>query len=93
VPDRKQIARVPSSVLSREVQGEAILLHLDTGEYFGLNEVGARIWQLIIEKGDLGEVESAMRAEFDAGEPQISSDLDRLVDELVRKQLLEVDTV
>ena len=32
----KRMARVSPSVLAREVQGEAILLHLDTGEYFGL---------------------------------------------------------
>jgi hypothetical protein len=89
----KRIARVSPSVLSREVHGEAVLLHLDTGEYFGLDEVGARIWQLIAEKGDLQEVAAAMYEEYDADEASIAADLNRIVDELVAKRLIDVDEV
>jgi hypothetical protein len=85
-------ARVSSSVLSREVQGEAILLHLDTGEYFGLDAVGARIWQLIGEKGSLREVEAALAEEYDVEPARASADLDRIVDELVERQLIDVET-
>ena len=34
-------------VVCREIEGEAVLLHLGTGIYFGLNAVGTRIWQLL----------------------------------------------
>ncbi len=38
---------VPSQVRARTVGGEIVLLHLESGVYFGLDPVGARAWQLI----------------------------------------------
>ena len=89
--EARRIARVSASTLYREVQGEAVLLHLDSGEYFGLDEVANRIWQLIVEKGDLHEVEAAMLEEFDVDQAVLSSDLGRVVDELVSKRLIEIE--
>jgi Coenzyme PQQ synthesis protein D (PqqD) len=89
--EARQIARVSQNTLYRDVQGEAVLLNLDTGEYFGLDEVGTRIWHLIVEKGDLGAVEAAMLEEFAVEAPVLATDLRRIVGELVAKRLLEVE--
>jgi hypothetical protein len=91
--DVKRIARVSPSTLYREMQGEAVLLQLDSGEYFGLDEVANRIWQLIVEKGELDAVETAMFEEFDVDQTVLSSDIRRVVDELVAKQLILVEQV
>jgi hypothetical protein len=89
--ESKRMVRVSASALSRELQGETVLLQLDSGEYFGLDEIATRIWQLIVEKGDLREVEAAMLDEFDVDRAVLSQDLARVVDELVAKQLIEVE--
>jgi hypothetical protein len=73
------------------VQGEAVLLQLDNGEYFGLDEVATRIWQLLVENGDLSVVCDALREEYDVAADEAANDVTRLVDELVAKHLLEVD--
>jgi hypothetical protein len=86
----KRIARVSPNTLCREVQGESVLLQLDHGEYFGLDEVATRVWQLIVEKGDLAEVEAAMLREFDVDGALLSTDLARVVDELLAKNLIEI---
>ena len=88
--DVRRVARISTSVLSREVQGEAVLLHLDSGEYFGLDSVGARIWQLLTVHGDLAVVEAAMREEYDVDPDVASRDLSRLVTELVDRKLIEI---
>ena len=44
---------VPDDVIFRELDGEAILLNLATGMYFGLDQVGTRLWALITESGSL----------------------------------------
>ena len=93
MPEAKRIARVSPSTLYREMQGEAVLLHLDSGEYFGLDEVANRIWQLIVEKGELTQVETAMLEEFDVERAVLSKDLSRMIDELVAKRLIEVEQV
>src|SRR5438034_11249446 len=89
--ERKRRVRVSPSTLSRELQGETVLLQMDTGEYFGLDEIGTRIWQLISEKGDLDEVESAMLEEFEASREVLVTDLQRVVDELAARHLIEIE--
>jgi hypothetical protein len=87
----KRVARVHPSALFREVQGEAVLLQLDSGEYFGLDPIATRIWQLIVEKGELAEVEAAMFAEFDVDKTVLSNDIGRMIDELVARRLIEIE--
>ena len=83
--------RVSPSALYREVQGEAVLLQLDNGEYFGLDEVATRIWQLLDANSDLDAVRDALVNEYDVAEDRAANDLSHLVDELISKHLLEVD--
>ena len=46
--------RPADGVLSRILGGEAVLVSLGSGEYFGLNAVGTRIWELVGETGEVG---------------------------------------
>jgi Coenzyme PQQ synthesis protein D (PqqD) len=87
--ETKRTVRVHPSALYREVQGEVVLLQLDTGEYYGLNEVSARIWQLIVETGNLDLVEAAILREFEVDPAVLAKDLQTLVDDLITRQLIE----
>ena len=80
--------RVPENVVFRELDGEAVLLNLDTGTYFGLDSTGSRIWQLIVEHASLRLVWQAMQQEFEAPADVLEADLLELVDELTAKGLL-----
>src|SRR4051794_18067016 len=44
---------------------EAVLLSLQSGEYFGLNDVGASIWRLIQQPRSIGELRDELLIEFD----------------------------
>jgi hypothetical protein len=48
--------RAGEDVLFQVVDDEVVLLNLDSGEYFGLNEVGARIWVLSSKGRSLGSI-------------------------------------
>ncbi len=72
----------------REIDGEAVILNLQSGIYFGLNPVGTRIWQLLAEHGRLRTVFELMLAEFDAPPELLERDLLRLVAELTEKELV-----
>ena len=78
---------VPPDVVFRELDGEAVILNLDSGIYFGLDEVGTRIWQLIGEHGLLQTVFDAMCREYDVAPDTLERDLLSLVDELCTKGL------
>jgi hypothetical protein len=75
-------------VVCREIEGEAVLLHLGTGIYFGLNVVGTRIWQLLEAAQDAPAIVDTLAAEFDAERETIARDLGELLDALAARQLI-----
>jgi hypothetical protein len=83
-------ARIPPRISFRRVRDEMALLNLDTGVYFGLDEVGARMWELVAEHGCLQLVAEQMEKEYDVDPVRLRQDLLRLVDELMAKRLLEI---
>lgn len=83
-------ARIPERVTFRRVRDEMALLNLDTGVYFGLDETGARMWELLAEHGVLEAVAKQMEREYDVAPEQLRQDLLRLAEELTAKGLLEV---
>ena len=80
--------QVPEDVVFRELDGEAVVLNLDSGIYFGLDEVGTRIWQLIDEHRSLRRAWEALQTEFDAPSAQLEADLIAFVDHLRAKGLV-----
>ena len=83
--------RVSENVVCKDLAGEAVLLDLATGTYFGLNEVGTRIWHLIEEHGSIEPVVRTLLDEYDASEKQARADLDALIDQLRTKGLVRID--
>lgn len=74
----------------RELDGEAVILHLDAGLYFGLDPVGTRLWQLIEAHGALRPVLEAALTEFDVAPDVLEHDLLDLVSTLAEKRLVVV---
>lgn len=69
-----------------------MILHLSSGVYFGLDSVGTRMWQLLSEHDSIDKVVEAFLAEYEVEEEKVRNDLDRLVQQLVEKGLLETGT-
>ena len=86
-------ARVPDGIVFQSLQDELVLLNLQTGVYFGLNEVGARIWQLIQahQSAPLSNVRDALVDEYDVRQDRCTGDLLKLVARLEENRLLEID--
>jgi coenzyme PQQ synthesis protein D (PqqD) len=82
-------ATVPDGVVSRELDGETVLLNLETGIYFGLDAVGTDMWRAIREATTLGEALTAVRGQYDVDEATIRTDFLQLADELLAKGLLQ----
>ena len=78
-------------VLSQDLGGEAVLLDLASEQYFGLNQVGTRIWQLLETTPALLEVHGALCVEFEAAADQIECDLLALIGALRDTGLVTVE--
>jgi hypothetical protein len=84
-----RITRAPD-VLHQRVRGEAVLLDLVGENYYGLNEVGARIWELLDADLTLLQIADMIAAEHDAEPARVQGDLRALADRLVEAGLAVV---
>ena len=81
--------RIPDGVVFQELDGEAVILSLDSGQYYGLDAVGTRLWTLLGEHGALAPAYQALLEEYDVAEETLRADVLRLVNELIAAQLLQ----
>ena len=81
--------RLSDDVVFRELEGEAVLLNLASGMYFGLDAIGTRVWQLLAEHQTLQAVFDHMLQEFEVDDPTLRSDLVALVDRLMEHGLVQ----
>ncbi len=82
---------LPSSdVLIQPVGGESILLDLASEQYFGLDEVGARIWELLSRSGSLEHVHATLCDEFSESPARIESDLLTLLQKMTDAGLVTI---
>jgi len=81
---------ISDEVLSQEVNGETVLLDLDGESYFGLNEVGTRIWQLLNEGLNVGLVLDTLDEEYDVERKQLESDVEELLESLLGPGLIKL---
>ncbi|GEM_PF-792766 len=80
---------VPQHVMSRAVGDESVLLDLGSGLYFGLDAVGARMWDLMAESRTLGEVASTVAAEYGVEVARVEADLMGFLATLESRGLIE----
>ena len=88
---KTQKITISEEALSQEVNGETVILDLKSESYFGLDEVGTRVWQLLQENGDVQKVFDAMLEEFDVDADTLASDMKNLIDDLIEKGLISSD--
>jgi hypothetical protein len=81
---------VPESVLIRELSGEAILLDLKSEMYFGLDEVGFRIWTVLTTSDSIGAAYGQLLTEYEAEPEQLREGLDELLGQCTEHGLLQV---
>lgn len=88
--NRTDSFRIPPHVMARQVGDETVILDLSGGTYFGLDPVGARIWQLIGEGKTLAEACDILLDEYDVPREQLERDVAELAEKLLGQKLISV---
>lgn len=86
----QQKVTLSKEVLSQEVDEESVLLDMKSESYFGLDEVGTRIWQLLKNGSDLQNVFEILLAEYEVGEDELKKDLQEHIAQLVDAGLISL---
>jgi len=74
--------------MSRLVGDETVLLDLSSGLYFGLDGVGKRIWDSVVEGNSLAQAVAVIVSEYDVDEAQAQADVIEFASDLVERGLL-----
>src|SRR5271169_970724 len=76
--------------VSCDLAGEAAILNVKSGVYYGLDPVGARIWNLMQEPRAVVEIQKAITDEYDVEPERCARDLASLLQKLLAEGLIEV---
>jgi Coenzyme PQQ synthesis protein D (PqqD) len=75
-------------VAAKVLDGEAIIINLANGNYYSLDKVGGLIWQMIEGQHSLEEMIAAISAGYDASREQAQADIEHLIEDLLRENLV-----
>jgi hypothetical protein len=81
---------VPRDILVSELAGESVILNLNSECYFGLDQMGTRMWNALTKAASIQDAYEALLAEYDVPEDKLRQDLTELVSRLLDQGLLEV---
>ena len=81
---------VPAHVLMRHLDGESVLLNLETERYFGLDATGTRMWELATSQPSAQSTYEKLLEEFDVEPEALRKHLTELLSGLVENGLLQV---
>lgn len=86
----RERAAAPAHVLVRILDQESVLLNLETERYFGLDQTGTRMWQLVTSSPNIETAYQELLAEYDVEPELLRDNLTELLDRLVEHGLLRV---
>ena len=86
--DQKVI--ISPEVLFQEVSGEIVLLDLASESYFGLDEIGARIWALLNEEKTVGQIVEILLEEYEVDRARLEGDVSELLENLLEAGLIKM---
>jgi hypothetical protein len=84
------VAVVSSDLVSANLDGEVVILGFNAGSYYGLDQVGVFVWNLLQEPCKISDIRDAIFDRYDVELVQCERDLLALLMELAEKQLIEI---
>jgi hypothetical protein len=82
---------IAKDVVSCNLVDEAAILNLKDGVYYGLDPVGARIWNLIQQPRQINDILQTLLDEYDVEKILCENDLMELLEQLIEKELVKIE--
>jgi hypothetical protein len=89
IADTTLLSRSPS-VLTAQVDDQILMMSIERGSYFGLDDIGSDIWQRIEPPCSFAELVDRLAADYDADRAIIAADVKTLLDRLVESDVVRL---
>lgn len=80
--------RINDDVVFTELDGEFVVLQVESGIYYGLDEVGVAIWTYLQEGRTFKEIVECIQQDYDVSAEQLTEDVKELIATLQRENLI-----
>lgn len=87
---RNSVVVISSDQISANLAEEAAVLNLNSGTYYGLDPVGARIWRMIQQPQTVAAIHSVILAEYDVDANRCIADVLEFLEQLASDGLIDV---
>jgi hypothetical protein len=81
---------VSKDQMASDIAGETVILGMSAGRYYGLDAVGARIWQLIQTPTSVADLRRTIVSEYEVAPERCEADLLQLLEKMLAAGLVEV---
>ncbi len=91
MPDSQvpEAVEIGEAVIFQSLKDEVVVLNMATQQYFGLDDVGAKMWHLLIEHKNVDAVVAQLQQVYDVDEQRLSADVHALIRDLIAADLLK----
>lgn len=89
--DRESRPRQRDKVIKQTTSDTLVLVNMDDGQCYGLNEVGGRLWELCDGTRSVAEVVAILSREYEAPEDLVAADVVEILEELVGEKLVVME--
>jgi len=84
------VVAASSELVTANLDGEVVILGFQSGSYFGLDQVGALVWDLLQKPHTVIELRDRILEEYEIDQDRCEQDLLNLLGELLDKRLIEI---
>jgi Coenzyme PQQ synthesis protein D (PqqD) len=77
-----------AQVISQKASNDFLLFNMDDGNYYSLNEVGSRIWELCDGNHTVAQLVTALQTEYDAPSETLQADVLEMLENLRSGELI-----
>lgn len=81
--------RITDQAIANAVADETVILHLGNGTYYGLDPIGARLWEALQAGERPAAICPALLETYDVAPERLEADLRELLGDLAANELIE----
>ena len=74
-------------LIAADMDGDTVMMSIESGEYFGLGGVGSRVWELLEKPHTVGQLTQAICAQYEVDAATCEADIIRFLDDLLANGL------
>ena len=86
--NRESCPKRGEQVIAQKASNDVLLFNIEDGNYYSLNEIGSRIWELCDGSHSVSQLVATLASEYDAPQEAIESDVAELLETLQNGKLI-----